>query len=142
MYILYLIAGIFLIIGIGIRFFKWYFLISGYNTMSKEKKENVDIEKLGKLMGNFSIIIGILFIIAAIAQNQGNGLLTSISLFSIFTLTVILIIYAQKYDKNRANNVNSSPYIVIKTEDKSYIINYKDSNKTMELYNELKVMDS
>ncbi len=110
--------------------------------MSKEKKENVDIEKLGKLMGNFSIIIGILFIIAAIAQNQGNGLLTSISLFSIFTLTVILIIYAQKYDKNRANNVNSSPYIVIKTEDKSYIINYKDSNKTMELYNELKVMDS
>lgn len=53
MYILYIMAGIFFIVGIGIRYFRWYFLIAGYNTMSEEKKKNVDIEALGKLMGNF-----------------------------------------------------------------------------------------
>ena len=34
-------------------------------------------------------------------------------------------------------NEKSSPYIFIETEDRHYIINYKDPNKTMELYNKL-----
>lgn len=33
---------------------------------------------------------------------------------------------------------NRSPYIVIKTENRYYIINYKDSKKTIDLYNKLR----
>ncbi len=234
MFVLYITAVIFFIIGIGIRFFKWYFLIAGYNTMSEEKKKNVDIEGLGKLMGNFCIITAILLLISGIAQEQGNRLLMTISIFSIFPLSIILIILAQKYGYNKGKtnkgeakiavgfnsfilvlvfgmllygarepkievendritirgmygrtidredivelslqdniprilnktngfdlgyilrgnfrlenigsailfiNERSSPYIVIKTEDRYYIINYKDSNKTMDLYNKIK----
>jgi hypothetical protein len=35
----YLLIGIFLIfMGLSVHVFKWYFLISGYNTMPKEKR--------------------------------------------------------------------------------------------------------
>lgn len=233
MYILYIMAGIFFIVGIGIRYFRWYFLIAGYNTMSEEKKKNVDIEALGKLMGNFCIIIAIILLIGGIGQMQGNKLLATMSLLSILPLTIGLVILSQKYDYNkdksdktvgkvavglktlvgviimalilygarepkievennrvrikgmygttidkedivqlsiedslprilrRTNgmelvhilrgrfiledigkavlliNEKSSPYIFIETEDRHYIINYKDPNKTMELYNKL-----
>lgn len=35
----YLGLGVFFIgLGLGVHVYKWYFLISGYNTMSKEKR--------------------------------------------------------------------------------------------------------
>lgn len=235
MWILYSVAGLFIFMGIGIKYFRWYFLISGYNTMSKKQKENVDTEGLGKLMGNFSFVMAALILISGIAQRNGYRLLTLISLLSIVPLTIFLIILAQKYDHNTmtksdkaemkvgigliivtgllvstmliygarepkveviSNKIiisgmysssinkedireislqdtipkvlkktngfdfgyilrgnftleeigvakiyireNKAPYIVIKTENKYYIINYKDSNKTMELYNKIK----
>lgn len=235
MWILYSVAGLFIFMGIGIKYFRWYFLISGYNTMSKKQKENVDTEGLGKLMGNFSFVMAALILISGIAQRNGYRLLTLISLLSIVPLTIFLIILAQKYDHNTmtksdkaemkvgigliivtgllvstmliygarepkveviSNKIiisgmysssinkedireislqdtipkvlkktngfdfgyilrgnftleeigvakiyireNKAPYIVIKTENKYYIINYKDSNKTIELYNKLK----
>lgn len=235
MWILYLMVGLFVFAGIGIKYFKWYFLISGYNTMSKKQKENVDAEGLGKLMGNFMFLIAGLMFASGIAQQYGNRLLPLVFMLSIVPLTIVLIILAQKYDHNsmtksdktaikvfivlimvtgilvstmliygirepkieitsdkitisgmysssinkedireislqdtipkvlrktngfdfgyilRGNftldeigvariyiHENKAPYIVIKTENKYYIINYKDSNKTMELYNKIK----
>jgi len=39
----YILIGVFLIVmGLLVHVFKWYFLISGYNTMSKEKKAKVN----------------------------------------------------------------------------------------------------
>ncbi|WP_087758712.1 DUF3784 domain-containing protein [Herbinix luporum] len=62
---LLIIVGIILIgIGLGVHVFKWYFLISGYNTMSKEKKEKVDIKGLARLLGIYAYINGGLFILA------------------------------------------------------------------------------
>ena len=235
MWILYSVAGLFIFMGIGIKYFRWYFLISGYNTMSKKQKENVDTEGLGKLMGNFSFVMAALILISGIAQRNGYRLVVLICMLSIVPLTIVLIILAQKYDHNsmtksdkteikvfiglimvtgllvstmliygvrepkveigadkitisgmfsssinkedireislqdtipkvlrktngfdfgyilRGNftleeigvakiyiHENKAPYIVIKTENKYYIINYKDSNKTMELYNKIK----
>ena len=48
----HLLIGVLLIaMGLAVHVFKWHFLISGYNTMSKEKKANVDTEGLGRLIG-------------------------------------------------------------------------------------------
>lgn len=235
MSILYILSIIFFIIGIGIRYFKWHFLIAGYNTMSEEKKKNVDINGLSRLMGNFCFLLAILFLVGGIGDSIDNRLLSSLPLFLIFPLAIIMIVLAQRYDKNKESNAqakvsagimifigilvfgiivysargpeievtndritikgmygttidkddivevsivdsipkvlrktngidlvyilkgrfiledigksvlfineNSPPYIVIKTENSTYIINYRDSNKTLELYDKLKVMD-
>lgn len=51
--------GVFFIaMGLAVHVFKWYFLISGYNTMPKEKKANVNTEGLGRLMGIYSYVNG------------------------------------------------------------------------------------
>ena len=46
-----ILAGVAVILGalgVMIRYFKWYWLIAGYNTMTRERKRQVDIEGLGK----------------------------------------------------------------------------------------------
>ena len=97
----YIIIGVFFIaIGLAVHVFKWYFLIAGYNTMSKEKKANVDTEGLGRLMGIYSYVNGGVFIVMGVLYALGlkTVLMPAIVLFSIST--VYLLIKAQKYDGN------------------------------------------
>jgi hypothetical protein len=47
-----LVAGLFIILGILIKYGKLYFLIAGYNTMSKEEKAKFDIEKIASVFRN------------------------------------------------------------------------------------------
>ncbi len=100
MWVFIIIGVIFIFIGIAIHVFKWYFLISGYNTMSKEKKAKVDTKGLGRLMGIYSYINGGIFIVMDIlhALNLKPALTPAIVLFGIST--VYLLIRAQKYDGN------------------------------------------
>lgn len=98
---LYLLIGIFLIfMGLSVHVFKWYFLISGYNTMSKEKKANVDTAGLGRLMGIFGYFNGGIMIIMAILQALGlkPSMVPVIVIF--IASTILLLIKAQKYDGN------------------------------------------
>ena len=46
-----LFGGIMLILGLLVHKAKLYFLISGYNTYSREKQENVDVESTAKHIG-------------------------------------------------------------------------------------------
>lgn len=95
-----------LLFGLGylIRFRKAYWLISGYNTMSAEKKKNVDTEGLGNLMGNMCFVMGAVlfagFLLLFLKQ--------TIAGFCIFGLFILVIIYtiaaAQKYDGNTRTN--------------------------------------
>ena len=79
MIILYIISAISILLGIAIRVLNGA-LISGYNTMSKEKKANVDKEGLCKSAGNFIILIGLLILIGGIASDYGYKLITTISI--------------------------------------------------------------
>jgi hypothetical protein len=105
MYLVFiLMALIFLSIGIAIKHFKWYFLISGYNTMTKEKKARVDIEKIGNIVGNFGFIIFLLQILAAILGYFGYELTAFIiSFISILSGVLIVVIKSEKYDSNGRN---------------------------------------
>lgn len=97
----YLLIGIFLIfMGLSVHVFKWYFLISGYNTMPKEKKANVDTAGLGRLMGIFGYFNGGIMIIMAILQAFGlkPSMVPVIVIF--IASTILLLIKAQKYDGN------------------------------------------
>ena len=97
----YLVIGAFFIaIGLAVHVFKWHFLIAGYNTMSKEKKANVDTEGLGRLMGVYSYVNGGVLIVMGALQAFGlKPVLTPVIL--IFGIsTVYLLIRAQKFDGN------------------------------------------
>lgn len=55
------------IIGWLIKYKKVTWLITGYNTASKQEKEKYDIEKLCKHMGNFIFTLAAIFLIMALA---------------------------------------------------------------------------
>lgn len=103
MWLQLLIGGLFVFLGIAIHKLKWYFLISGYNTMSKEKKANVDTEGLGRLMGLYLYFNGGVLILM--------GILDALSIWSgmtpflvvIVPSTIFMLIKAQKYDHNLFN---------------------------------------
>jgi preprotein translocase subunit SecG len=100
----YFIIGItFIILGLMVHVFKWHFLIAGYNTMPKEKKENVNIEGLGRLMGIYAYANGMVFL--------GTGILYALNIkigmspANIFlgVSTIYMLYKAQKYDGNIFN---------------------------------------
>ena len=100
MWFYFLLSGVMIFMGLSVHVFKWYFLISGYNTMSKEKKAKVDVESLAKLMGFYGYINGIVFLVVGVlyALDIKAGGILSIGFFVIST--VYLLIKAQKYDGN------------------------------------------
>lgn len=97
----YLLIGIFLIfMGLSVHVFKWYFLISGYNTMSKEKKVNVDTAGLGRLMGIFGYFNGGVSLIMALVMALGFRPVHTPAIVLFVLSTIFLLIKAQKYDGN------------------------------------------
>lgn len=57
------IALLFILFGILIKYGKMYFLIAGYNTMSKEKKQNYNIEGIATLFRNVMFGMALLIFI-------------------------------------------------------------------------------
>lgn len=95
-----LLVLIFIMLGILIKHKKYYWLISGYNTLSKEKKKNVDVEGLGIFMGNTLFAMAGAFLIGAVFDYFGIFTGSAISFGSIFFIIIYMIIGAQKYDNN------------------------------------------
>ena len=87
---------------------KGSWMISGYNTMSKEEKANCDIKKISRAVGVFLLVIDILIVIMSfITQYAEENNLKSLGInavlgFSFVAIVgvIVLIIYVQKYDKN------------------------------------------
>ena len=97
----YIIIGIFFIlIGLAVHVFKWYILISGYNTMSKEKKVNVDTEGLGRLMGIYCYVNGGVFIVVGVLNAIGLKPVLTLAIVFFCISTTYFLIKAQKYDGN------------------------------------------
>jgi hypothetical protein len=98
---------IFALIGIGLIFFgilidkfKVYWLISGYNTMSKEKKKNIDIKNLAKLISIFLYSSAAIFFIGIFMALIKIPYANEISLIIFLLNITIMLIFAQKYDMN------------------------------------------
>jgi hypothetical protein len=97
----YIIMGAFFIfVGLTVHVFKWYFLISGYNTMPKEKKANVNVKGLGRLIGIYSYINGGVLIAMGVLNALGIKQVLTPAIVFIGISTVYLLIKAQKYDGN------------------------------------------
>ena len=103
MWVLFVVALSLIAFGVMIRFFKWYWLIAGYNTMSKEKKQQVDIEGLGRFMSNSLFLMG--GVVAAggvMSHYKVPGASLAIPL-AITAIVVYMLIKAQKFDAGAVN---------------------------------------
>lgn len=110
----FLIMGLtFIAIGLAVHKLKWYFLISGYNTMSKEKQANVDTESLGRLVGIYSYANGGIYFATGILHRLGYGIAIVPAIIFTLVSTLYLIIKSQKYDKNERSSKQTIIGIVI-----------------------------
>lgn len=88
MVFLFILAGTMLSLG------KWSFLIAGFNSMSKEEKENYDVLALCKFTGKFMFLIAFcisLFILSEIFMVKA---LFSIGMTFFIASIIFVIIYA------------------------------------------------
>lgn len=96
-----IILGLFFIfMGLSVHVFKWYFLISGYNTMPKAKKANVDTAGLGRLMGIYGYVNGGIFLLQGVLQASGFEPPQAPAYAFFILSTLYLLVKAQKYDGN------------------------------------------
>lgn len=110
----YLVIGAFFIaIGLAIHKLKWHFLISGYNTMSKKEKANVDVEGLAKLVGIYSYANGGVFLLAALLHILDFEIILFPAIVFTLLSTVYLLIKSQKYDRNEKDSKQTIKGIAI-----------------------------
>ena len=90
-------------IGLGVYIMKHPHMIAGYNTMSEEKRKNVDIENIATIFKSGMIVIGITTIIGTTVFSILNlNTLALISLIApMFIGILILIAITQKHDHNK-----------------------------------------
>lgn len=79
--IFFIPMALLIIIGWLIKYKKVTWLISGYNTASKEKQAQYDIDKLCMYMGNFLFVLAGIFLVMAVIS----------ILFDEFTDTITII---------------------------------------------------
>ena len=93
-----IIAGAFLIV-LGFLVKKYPDLIAGYNTMSAEQKEKVDIDGLSTMMRNSLIVIGVLLAISepALSLIGLNQHAIIAILLIVLSGTLFMVISAQKF---------------------------------------------
>lgn len=93
-------GAILILLGYLVRFRKMYFLISGYNTMSVEKKKKVDVEQLARLMGNCLFVMGVLISLGMVLTSVGQSALGLAAFLMVLPVVTYLLVSGQKYDGN------------------------------------------
>ena len=113
MAILNIIIG-FIFIGLGFLVKASPELIAGYNTMSKDKKKNVDINGLSTFLRNGLITIGLTIIVGfGFFKLIGfNMIANSMMSISILVGTTLLVINTRRFDHNK-DKKSKLPLIII-----------------------------
>ena len=92
-----------IVMGWLIKYKKLTWLISGYNTASKQEKQQYNLEKLCKYVGNFIFILASIFFMMAITSLLLNKYVDKITWIG-FGVLAIVIIYGIVY-LNTGNRV-------------------------------------
>ena len=100
MWIYGLIGLVLVAMGLAVHVFKMYFLISGYNTMSVEKKANVDIAAVAKVMGITFYFDGAMLMMISILHYIGLEVSQLPFWIAIGISFVFMLIFVQRYDGN------------------------------------------
>jgi hypothetical protein len=101
-----MVGGVLILTGLAVSHGKLYFLISGYNTMTKERKKHFDIEGFSKLFRNCFLLMGTVIILGQyllvfLGWSRAPYWIISISVGSIMPY---LLIRGQRYDGFKNQN--------------------------------------
>jgi hypothetical protein len=112
--ILSLIVGLFMI-GLGFLVKSVPDLIAGYSTMPEDKKKNVDIQGLSTYMRNGLITIGLCIITGYFVFKWIGFIMVASSMILLMTTVglTIMVINAQKYDKNKKQKTRLTYFIPV-----------------------------
>lgn len=93
---------IFIILGILIKYGKMYFLIAGYNTMSKAEKEKVDIKAIATVFRNAMFAMATIMLLGYfIAEKLKNPHLHSITFFGALMVGIPYLLILSNSKKHR-----------------------------------------
>lgn len=106
------IALLLAFMGFGIKKYKWYFLIAGYNTMSEDEKENVEVEKIAKDIAIMTYIVAGLIIITYILGPMFPQV-EYLLMIGIPVVAVGTIVKVQRYDQNKKNKAELWGVLVV-----------------------------
>lgn len=81
-------GALFIVLGILIRFFKWSWLILGYNTASKEEKAKYDRTALCNFVGNLLFTLAVIMILGAFGESF-HLIWVSIVKWALFVVAII-----------------------------------------------------
>jgi hypothetical protein len=109
----HLIAGL-LFIGLGFLVRAYPGLIAGYNTLSPEKKKNVDIDGLSRYVRNGLIIMGLAIMVGYLLFRWAGWIYMANMVILIVTLvgSVILMLSANRFNRNREKS-GISQYLIL-----------------------------
>ena len=94
------IALLFIILGLLIKYGKMYFLIAGYNTMSKEEKEKIDIKGIATLFRNVLFGMALIIVIGYfVAKKFENSSIENIAFFAAIIIGVPYLLIASNSKK-------------------------------------------
>ncbi len=103
MWFLFILALSFIVLGVMIRFFKWYWLIAGYNTMPKERKHQVDAEGLGRFMGNSLFLMAGIMAAGGVMTHYKVPGASLVMPLAITIFVIYILIKAQRFDSGALN---------------------------------------
>lgn len=95
-----LLAIVFAFLGWGIHRKKWYFLISGYNTMSKEEQAEVNVEGLGKAIGIMCYILAVALVALGVFVHFNLWELLWIVTILMIVIPIFFVIYSRRFYPN------------------------------------------
>lgn len=99
MVVLVILALVFAVMGILVLVGKGDNLIAGYNTASREEREQIDIKRLRGLIGGLLIVLAPLMILLL-----GNETMASAGSFGaiVFVLCIVVVILANTWAKKKS----------------------------------------
>ena len=89
------IAIILVIFGVIILIGKGDFLVAGYNTASKEKKQKVNVKRLRLVIGGFLIIVALTLSLPFLIGNGENTRI--ITIITIVVMTIVCLLLANTW---------------------------------------------
>lgn len=104
-----LLVALFIFLGFAIHKLQWHFLISGYNMMSAEEKQYVNIDKLSRLMAGYCYFLAFIFSVIGLLSWYDLDQYTTPFIIVIVLSTIVIVIKAQKYHVHVPNNEQQIP---------------------------------
>lgn len=91
----FLIAALVLgVIGYLLRFRHWGWLVSGYNTSSKDAKARYDVIALTRGVGNFTFLLSAIQVVAGVGLLAGVQWVMVAAMVSLAVASVVFLVYA------------------------------------------------